>query len=52
MENIKIKVIKKAIKDAEKRNIKSMIVKDSNGNYLKIKEIEISDITGMILRLK
>jgi hypothetical protein len=52
MKNINIKIIEKALKDAKRRGIKEMMVKDKDGNLLKIEEIEVSNITGMVLRLK
>lgn len=52
MKTIKIKTLKKAIKDAELRGLKDVLVADNDGNVLRIKEITVSSVTGIQIRLK
>jgi len=51
MKTIKIKVLKKALKDAEERGIKEIYIK-SYDQYFDFEKIIVSDITGICIYIK
>jgi hypothetical protein len=56
MKKLKIKLLKKALKDAESRQLTSVdIIKINKKNKqvsLKVEEIRVSDVTGMQIVIK
>jgi hypothetical protein len=52
MKAIKIKVFKEAIKDAQRRGLTKISVVDEKGNIISIREITVSNITGMNIHIK
>lgn len=52
MRKMKLEVLKRALEDAQRREIEDFSIQTHDGCIFKIKEITVSNITGMIIRLK
>jgi hypothetical protein len=52
MKSIRLKTLKKAIKDAENRGVTTLYITDNSGNICKIRCTLVSSITGIQIILK